>query len=92
MVRESTSAALEAEIRRNIDRRTWRSIHQLHVEAREDRVLLRGFSTSYYTKQLAVAAVHEVLGGDRARVVDLQIEVGDSLPRCTEGKDASLCS
>jgi hypothetical protein len=69
------SVALALAIERQIAQRTWRRIQQLQVEVREDRVIVHGCTTSYYVKQLALAAVRDVTD---AAPVDLDIQVTDT--------------
>jgi len=80
-------ADLAGSLHRQIDWRTWGRIRQLHVEARTDRVVIQGMTTSYYLKQLALSAVQEVMGSAATVPVALEIEVGSRLPRAPEGMD-----
>jgi hypothetical protein len=59
-------------LERQIEARTWHRIHRLHVDSEHGRVVVHGFAPSYYVKQLALAAVQEVLD---ARPVELDIQV-----------------
>jgi hypothetical protein len=74
-----TDAELEQRLERQILQRTWGRIHQLRVEARPDRAVIHGYTSSYYAKQLAIQAVREVLD---SVPVELDIEVG-SVPGST---------
>ncbi|HKI34387.1 MAG TPA: BON domain-containing protein [Gemmataceae bacterium] len=49
------------ELERHIQDRTGRRVHGLSVEVRDERVVLRGRTTSYYIKQLAQHSVWDVL-------------------------------
>jgi hypothetical protein len=49
------------ELERHILDRTGRRVHGLRVELREEQVVLRGRTTSYYIKQLAQHCVWDVL-------------------------------
>ena len=48
-------------IERQIVQRTHGRIRQLDVDASSERVVVRGFASCYYLKQLAVAAVSEIV-------------------------------
>lgn len=63
---------LEQALVREIVQRTWGRIRQLRVELTEGRLSVRGYTSSYYAKQLALAAVREVYSSDP---VDLDIQV-----------------
>jgi osmotically-inducible protein OsmY len=83
MITETTfaeSVSLEQTLERRITERTWGRIRRLQVEVAEGRVLIRGFTESYYAKQLAIQGALDVLGPGRARELVLQIEVGSSAP------------
>jgi hypothetical protein len=62
-------------LERQIIQRTWGRIHRLVVELTADRAVIRGWTSSYYVKQLALAAVREVV---EALPVELDIQVGGS--------------
>jgi len=49
------------ELQRHILDRTGRRVHGLCVEVRDEQVVLRGRTTSYYIKQLAQHCVWDVL-------------------------------
>jgi hypothetical protein len=49
------------ELERHILDRTGRRVQGLHVEVRDERVVLRGRTSSYYIKQLAQHCVWDVL-------------------------------
>ena len=63
---------LERALEREIVQRTWGRIRQLRVELRDRRLVVCGYTSSYYAKQLALAAVREVYFSDP---VDLDIQV-----------------
>jgi hypothetical protein len=63
---------LEQAVERQIVRRTGGRIRRLRVELREGRVIVHGYTSSYHSKQLALAAVGEVLN---STPVELGIEV-----------------
>ena len=68
-VNQASRAALAQTIERHIIERTWGRIHQLQVEVDWEHVVVRGSTTTYYSKQLAIQAVLEVLGSQEAGVV-----------------------
>jgi hypothetical protein len=49
------------ELERHIQDRTGRRVHGLCVEVRDEQVVLRGRTSSYYIKQLAQHCVWDVL-------------------------------
>lgn len=75
-INDSANVALEQAIERHIDERTWGRVHRLEVAVDDERVCVRGWTTSYYTKQLAIQAVLDILGAKSSCRVDLDIEVG----------------
>ncbi len=66
---------LEEAVERQIVRRTWGRVHQLHVESLAGHVVVHGCAPTYYVKQLALSAVQELCF---SVPVDLDIQVGDS--------------
>jgi hypothetical protein len=72
------SAQLEQALERRITERTWGRIRRLRVEVATDRVLIHGFTESYYAKQLAIQGALDVLGPRRPQELVLDIEVGSS--------------
>jgi hypothetical protein len=77
---EQTSTHIEVErtIEQHIQKRTNRRVGDLHVEARDDRVVvLRGWTRTYYLKQLAQVAAQELLGSGRMLVNDIQVPSGE---------------
>jgi hypothetical protein len=74
--------ALEQAVRCRIVQRTWGRLRQLQVEVDTDRVVVRGSSPTYYLKQLALAAVQEVIP---ATPVELDIQVANAEARPTSG-------
>jgi hypothetical protein len=60
------------ELERHILDRTGRRVHGLSVEVRDEQVILRGRTSSYYIKQLAQHCVWDVLPDAR---LDNAIEV-----------------
>ncbi len=79
LVREAELAGV---LERQIAQRTWGRIHRLRIEQVNDRVVVQGWTSSYYVKQLALLAVHEVLEATSVAVAcDVDIEVGAGDPR-----------
>jgi hypothetical protein len=81
-----TPDALQQTIERQIAERTWGRVHRLQVEVTEGRVSVRGYTSRYYDKQLAIQAVLEILSPNRA-TVDMAIEVGPSEPCAIRGAE-----
>jgi hypothetical protein len=67
--------ALEQTILRNINQRTWGCLHQLRVEVMEDRVVVHGYTSRYYIKQLAIQAAQEALGSQYMSRIEVDIPV-----------------
>jgi hypothetical protein len=70
-VRQAEARALEQVINRRITQRTWGRL-QFRVRLGAGRVIIQGSSPTYYLKQLALAAVREVLS---SAPVELDIRV-----------------
>ena len=75
---------LEEDLERRIIQRTWGQIHRLQVERQDGEVIVRGYSPSYYVKQLALSAVQEV---SLVVPVRLDIQVGREELRPSEGRN-----
>ena len=71
-------------IERRIAQRTWGRIRQLHVEMTADRVVVHGFSSTYYVKQLALQAVREVAS---SAPLEVDILVGAADAGAALGRD-----
>jgi hypothetical protein len=76
-------ADLEQFIRDGILKRTGRGVRALEVALSEDGVVVRGLTTSYYLKQIALKAVFDVAGLAGLAGVDCSIRV-ESCPAGTE--------
>jgi hypothetical protein len=76
-------ADLTQAVERQIVQRTWGRIHRLAVELADDRVIVHGLTSTYYTKQLALQAALDAIGSSGATEVDLDIEVNSSPLRST---------
>jgi hypothetical protein len=63
---------LQRALEREIARRTWGRIRQLRIELTKGRLTVSGHTSSYYVKQLALAAVRKVYS---TVPVDLDIQV-----------------
>jgi hypothetical protein len=64
-----------AAIERLINQRTWGRIHQLEVKFVDQRLVVHGYTSSYYSKQLALQAVLEILNSIHVTAVDLNIYI-----------------
>lgn len=65
-------------LERRIDRRTGSRVHNLCVEAVDDRIVVHGFADSYYAVQLAIAAIQEATQTDgNAQPIELDIQVAN---------------
>ena len=80
----SQSAQLERRITSRIIQRTGRAVRALEVEVVGGRVVVRGSTTRYYRKQLALQAVLEAIGQADTAGVECEIEVGVGSPRPDE--------
>ena len=58
---------------RQIMQRTWGRVRQLRVEAKDDRMIVHGFTASYYVKQLAIQAILDVVDPDLPVFMDIQV-------------------
>ena len=85
---QTLNPGLEEAIERCIQERTSGRIHQLHVETPANRVVVHGYTSSYYVKQLAIQAVLDVLGARETVPVQMDIQVGEPGPRDSQGQDA----
>jgi len=72
---------LTQSIERQVARRTWGRVHRLAVEVSDDRVLVRGWTPSYYVKQLAIQGALEVLGDAGAPRLQVDIAVAPGAGR-----------
>ncbi len=66
---------LEGIIERQIAQRTWGRVRQLRVDVGPDRIVIHGYTTSYYVKQLALEGVRDVLRSGNVIPVELDVEV-----------------
>jgi len=77
------AVTLGAELRQTIEwqiaQRTWGRVHRLALEDTENRLVVRGYTCSYYVKQLAIQAILEVVGAEM-KEVQVDIEVGAAGP------------
>jgi hypothetical protein len=72
---------LERVLERQIEHRTNHRVRRLRVEITSERVVVHGYSLSYYVKQLALQAVLDALRAIKGPPVELNIEVGTAIPR-----------
>ena len=67
-------ADFELAIERRIHQRTAGRVRQMHVALSPDRVTVRGFTATYYIKQLAIQALMETIGTQALTpVVDIEV-------------------
>jgi len=59
-VAQTSALKLAQAIKRRIAQRTWGRVCQLRVEMFADRLVVHGFCSTYYSKQLALQAVREI--------------------------------
>src|SRR5262245_49935176 len=76
----NTVVDLSWSVERQITQRTGGQVHQLAVEVRDDRVTVRGWTRSYYLKQLAIQASLEALAPAGSPRLEVDIEVGAGGP------------
>jgi BON domain-containing protein len=73
-IQQSNSCTeVEQAVEQQIQERTHRRVGDLHVEAHDGQVVVRGQTRTYYVKQLAQVAALEVLGAGRTLVNDIQV-------------------
>jgi hypothetical protein len=65
-------------VRRHIETNTWGRIRELEVELTVDRVIVHGYSPSYYLIQRALLAVREVFP---SKPVSLDVQIARSTPQ-----------
>jgi len=73
---EAARGDLERALERQIELRTGRRLRRLRVDATVERVVVHGFTGSYYVKQLALEAAREALRSVQGPPLELDIEVG----------------
>lgn len=75
-------AAFETIIERRIAERTWGRIRDLRVEVTAERIVVRGWTSTYYVKQLAIQALLEETRTTMSfPVIDMEIVVDGECPR-----------
>jgi len=78
-------------LERQIAQRTWRRIHRLRVERVNGRLVVQGWTSSYYVKQLALLAVREVFEAASMPLdCEVDLEVGASDPRAPQPTPPSV--
>jgi hypothetical protein len=85
----ATAEALEQAVCRRIAQQTWGRLRQLRVAVDARRVIVRGSSPTYYLKQLALAAVQEVLPATSVEL-DIQVTKAEPPPVSPATRQASL--
>jgi len=83
----SSSLPAELAIERLIRQRTWGRVAQLQVQRVDERIIVRGYTSSYYVKQLAIQAALEALGGVNSPHLEVDIEVGPSTAPASPGRE-----
>jgi hypothetical protein len=71
---------LEVSIRRAIARRTRTGAQALAIELVGNRIVVSGPVPSYHLKQLVLQGVIDVIGGEGAARIDLQLQVIREVP------------
>ena len=89
-VTRNGNAELAQSIERQIVQRTWGRIHRLQVEVIDDRVVVHGCTQSYYSKQLALEGVLDVMGSNGAARVEMDVQVGASPPGALHSRLGSV--
>jgi hypothetical protein len=79
------SAELEQRIKNGILQRTGRGVRELKVDLVGDQVVVRGSTTCYYLKQIALQAVLEVTVPAGIPGVESHIQVQASSPNPADG-------
>jgi len=69
---------IERTLQRVINERTAGRLRHLEIEVQEDRILVRGTSSSYYVKQLAIDSLLKALDGSQVQTLDMVIHVDDA--------------
>jgi hypothetical protein len=67
-------------LERHIMERTWGRVDHLAVEVTDERVRVRGWTRSYYIKQLAIQACLEAAACPTPAGLAVDIEVGEAAP------------
>lgn len=84
------TSRLLSEIKDHVAERTWGRIRRLHVEDRDHYVIVRGHTTTYYAKQLAIEAALEIARYSARPEIVFEIQVmGQSQPRTATHPPAS---
>ena len=78
-VTELDGPDLTCQLENWIEQRTSGRVRDVSVEIIGRRVVVHGHAGSYYVRQLALAAVLEVLQPERVEQVELDIDVGSTL-------------
>ena len=75
---ENDWAKLRESIKRRIVERTDGRIHQLEVEVTGELIVIRGQTSSFYIKQLAIEGTFDVIGTDVTRRICASVQVLDN--------------
>src|SRR5205085_11672035 len=73
---QAAPSDLEADLLRQIDKRTWGQVRRLGIDVRPDRVVVTGTTPTYYLKQLVLEAILDVTRSRAVPPVSLNIQIG----------------
>ena len=62
-------------LEREIVRRTLGRVRSLQVERQDNRIIIRGFTLSYFIKQMSIQAALDVLGDAIGRKLELDVQL-----------------
>ena len=62
-------------LEREIVRRTLGRVRSLQVERQDNRIIIRGFTSSYFIKQMSIQAALDVLGDAIGRKLELDVQL-----------------
>ena len=60
-------------VEKKIQEKTWGRVRHLQVEMKDEHVIVRGSTRTYYLKQLAVQAAKDVLGTTCPFLIDIHV-------------------
>ena len=75
---EPGRAELQELIKRRIVERTHGRIHELEVEVSDEVIVIRGQTSSFYIKQLAIEGALDVMGTAATRQICAYVQVQDN--------------
>jgi hypothetical protein len=62
-------------LEREIVQRTLGRVRSLQVERKDNRIIIRGFTSSYFIKQMTIQAALDVLGDAIGRKLELDVQL-----------------